>query len=97
MSSIFEYISHNSLFGVIPLDVIAHSVIGYIIVYVLLKKNVNFVVALGVVLLTAIGKELYDAPVMTSSWGESIKDIFFTMSLPTLLALIRLSKRKESY
>lgn len=89
------YISKNDLFGILPLDILFHYVIGVFLTIALLKifKN-NLVFSLLGVLFLELLKEYYDSFTMTASLGESLKDIFVTLIHPIMLIIIRkLTKR----
>jgi hypothetical protein len=81
INNIFGYISNNDLFGVIPLDIICHIIIGLVVTKVCLKLNLGFIKTLIVVSIMAIGKEYYDSFVLYNGNKalEHFKDIFFTL------------------
>lgn len=95
--NIFSYITKNSLFGIIPLDILAHGIVGYIIIVFLLKKKVKFIKAYLVVLFIAVLKESIDASFFPVPVEETVKDIVVTMIFPSVLSLVRLAIRKETY
>ncbi|GAB4011672.1 MAG: hypothetical protein Fur0010_06470 [Bdellovibrio sp.] len=89
------YISKNDLFGVLPLDILFHYIIGVILTIGLLKavKN-NLILALIGLLIIELLKEYYDSFTMTASLGESLKDIFVTLIHPIMLIIIRKLTKK---
>lgn len=94
MNGIFGYISQTSLFGFLPLDIVAHLIVGFIITHFFLKIKMSFPLVIFFVFVIALGKEYKDSFILgdANTITESIKDIFFTL-LPA--ALIYISVRAK--
>ena len=78
LHSFFEFISHNSFFG-IPLDILAHLFMGAFFSVLLLKKTKSYLITFSFILFIALTKEYYDQNVMTNTLQENIKDIIVTL------------------
>ena len=95
LHSFFEFISHNELWG-IPLDILAHLIVGAICAYILLKAKKSYQACLISILILALVKELHDQQIMTNTLQENIKDIVVTMIPPFLLIYFDQLKTKKS-
>ena len=96
-SLIMKKISETKIAGVIPLDLLLHAIIGYLI-YIFLKKviKVNSVTALFFVFLIELAKEVLDSFSLTNTLLENIIDIAATMTIPVILVLIdKINKPKQ--
>lgn len=87
LHSFFEFISHNSFFG-IPLDIIAHLFVGAFIAIFFINRTKNYLITFSFILFIALTKEYYDQNVMTNTLQENIKDIVVTLMPLLLLYLI---------
>ncbi len=91
-----QYISTTKLFNVVPLDILLHITIGYI-VYIGIKNilKLNYTISYIVILALEILKEFIDSFSMTNTLEENIKDFIATMLIPTTLLLIKRKKNKN--
>lgn len=92
---IFGFFSNTKIAGEIPLDIVMHLGVSYILMVILIIKKVKFRIAYGVVFLLSISKEIMDSFSLTSSVEESFKDIIVSMIFPTILLLVWKFKRKR--
>ncbi len=95
INKIFNFIGTYRLFGIIPLDIIAHLFISTVITIFLLKMKKGYgVVFLTMIILGSI-KEYYDSFVMTSHILEHIKDMAVNLTYPTISFFIHKIKSKD--
>ena len=95
LRDILGQISQTKIWGVIPLDIILHSLVGIAVTLVILKKKKKgHFLALIIVSLLAILKEIYDSGTMTATLLEAIKDILVTILFPLLLIGVSYFKKK---
>lgn len=95
LHSILGYISNTKLLGFIPLDIVMHLVVAYIIMVILLKCNLKIIKAYFIVLILCICKEVFDSFSLTNAIEENIKDLLVSMIFPTIQLLISFSKKSE--
>lgn len=81
IKEVLEYIATTDLFGIFPLDVIMHFVLGAIIFYVFLRLFKRLLPAFIGILALALLKEAFDWEIMmrTQLYFEPVKDILVTM------------------
>jgi len=95
LNKFLGYISGTKIGGVVPLDIVCHLFLGYAIYLLLVKK---FKVSIGksflTVVILSIFKEVFDSFSLASTIEENIKDIFFSVIIPGLLALISKVKKR---
>jgi hypothetical protein len=95
INKIFHFIGTYRLFGIIPLDIIAHLFISTVITVFLLKLKKGYgVVFLTMIIIGSI-KEYYDSFVMTSHILEHVKDMAVNLTYPTISFFIHKIKTKE--
>lgn len=92
---ILGYISNTKIAGEIPLDIVMHLFVAYIIMFTLLKLKVNHAKAYLIVFVLSISKEVFDSFSLTNTLLENFKDLAISMILPTILVLIAKSKQSE--
>ncbi len=88
LNNVLGYISNTKLWGFIPLDVIMHLLVSYLIMFIMLWRKVRFRYAYLVVLLLSLIKEFYDSFTLTNVLSENIKDLLVSMCFPTLLLVV---------
>lgn len=95
VGEIQSYITYNSFYS-IPLDILAHLVIGVLLTVILHCFRVRFRAITLIVLLLAIGKEIIDHQLRGNAESlESIKDILISILYPCYrLAQDSIRKRK---
>ena len=85
----FGYISKSTLFGFLPLDILAHLIVGTGVTIIGLKLKFKFSYVFLFLLFLCLAKEYYDSFVITSSAQEHLKDFIVTMIYPMILIIIR--------
>ena len=97
INTIFGYISTTSLFGIMPLDIICHFLVGLTIGLFLVKLNVKLGPIFVIILAIALGKEYYDSFTLgnANTILEKIKDVFFTI-IPLALIFLGLKAKADS-
>ncbi len=92
----FDYITYTKIGGVIPLDIIAHFIVGMIITIGLLKLKLRLHNVAITLLLISVFKEFLDYLRMGNvDFLEGIKDIFVSMSYLIILVIARLTRKKN--
>jgi hypothetical protein len=95
VGKILGFFSNTKLLGFIPLDVVMHLGVSYLIMFIMLAKKVRFLYAYLTVFLLAIAKEVFDSFSLTNTIEENIKDLCVSMVFPTLLLIVwKLLKKK---
>lgn len=94
---LFQYVSHTTLFGFLPLDIVAHIFIGFLIFRIMIHLRFRIVTTLVTIFLLEFLKELYDSTTLVNDMTEHLKDFFFTFVYPGYFILsLKLRKRKAS-
>lgn len=93
--NLLGYISNTKIAGIIPLDIVMHLFVAYLIMVILLKCNVKIVRAYLIVLVLSLFKEVFDSFSLTNVIGENIKDLLVSMFFPTIQLLISFSMKRE--
>ena len=86
------------LMDTIPLDIIAHFLVGIVIYRLALKLKVSDKIALSLIVALTFMKELLDSAVIGYDFSESIVDIFFSLIYPVaafFLGRIRLKQKQQ--
>lgn len=91
------YISNTVFFDFIHLDFLAHFFIGYLIMFILMKKKIKVTNAYFVVFILSLFKEVFDSFSLTNTLQENIKDLIVSMTLPTIMLLIHKFIKKDKY
>lgn len=96
VKDLLYYINHNKLFGLIPLDIVAHILVSYF--YTLFGLFFKFKLHIIFISLFCleIAKEVYDSTTLQSPWAEHIKDVIVTFLYPAYVLILRYVKRKAS-
>ena len=89
------FVGSYQLFGVIPLDIIAHLTVSITITLLLLRFKKNYLLPFCVMLIIGLLKEYYDSFAMTNSMGEHIKDMCMNLLYPTVRYVIHRIKLKK--
>ncbi|MBT3583367.1 MAG: hypothetical protein HN509_00560 [Halobacteriovoraceae bacterium] len=97
INQIFGYISRTKIAGVVPLDIVAHFILGILILLFCLKiLKLDFKKSFLILLALTVGKEIYDSFTLTATWEEALKDFCVTFSYPILrLGITKLMKKIE--
>ncbi len=91
------FINATTLWGWLPLDIVAHFVGGTAITILLLKCRFSFKQVFVSVVLLALSKELMDFFLVGKTQIlESLKDIVVTCAYPTMLLGVRRLQKKLS-
>lgn len=90
----FHFVSSYHIFGVIPLDIIAHLSVSTTITLLLRKMKMSYLVVFSTITLIGLTKEYYDWFAMTSSVPEFFKDMAMNFLYPTLSYAIYKLKKK---
>lgn len=93
--NLLGYISNTKIAGIIPLDIVMHLFVAYLIMVILLKCNVKIIRAYLIVLVLSLFKEVFDSFSLTNVIGENIKDLLVSMIFPTIQLLISFSMKRE--
>lgn len=93
--NLLGYISNTKIAGIIPLDIVMHLFVAYLIMVILLKCNVKIIRAYLIVLVLSLFKEVFDSFSLTNVIGENIKDLLVSMFFPTIQLLISFSMKRE--
>ena len=86
--SLLGFISNTKIVGVIPLDIVMHLLVSYLLMAVLIVKKVPFRFAYLSVFILAIAKEIFDSFSLTNELEENLKDLVISMILPTILLMV---------
>ena len=93
LRDVFGFISTYKIAGIIPLDIIAHLLVGFLIMVFLLRKlNLKYHWSLLVVLIISLLKEYYDSLGPGRTMDEHLKDVLFTLVFPFIIGFIRFIK-----
>lgn len=96
MQELLSYINDNSFLG-IPMDVVAHFMVGAFIVISGLMFRIPFGAVLVVLFTLTTAKEVRDFLVYNSPLDENIKDYFFSFLYPLILTPVRMSLKGENW
>ena len=88
VGQILGFFSNTKLLGFIPLDVVMHLTVSYIIMFIMLAKKVRFLYAYFTVFALAVAKEVFDSFSLTNTIEENMKDLAVSMVFPTLLLIV---------
>ncbi len=86
--SILGYISNAKIVGIIPLDIVLHLSVSYLLMVLLILKKVPFRFAYLSVFILSISKEIFDSFSLTNELEENLKDLTISMILPTVLLIV---------
>jgi len=95
---ILEFIAKTSLFGIFPLDIIMHFIVGASLLFLFLKTFKKLLPTFLGILFLAILKELFDWDIMMRNkfYFEPIKDIIVTLlGAVFLLFILRRNNREK--
>jgi hypothetical protein len=96
MNELLTYISSNNLAG-IPMDIVAHFLVGMIFIILGLVLRVQFgVLLLGLLFLTTV-KEMRDFIVYSSPILETMKDYFFSFLYAFILIPVRIRLKGDDW
>jgi hypothetical protein len=84
---ILGYISETTIYS-IKLDIVAHMIIGTFI-FCMASKKYSVRRSFIILLTLTLAKEIHDQGVSTNTFVENIKDIFFSLIVPTGLIYFR--------
>lgn len=95
MGKIQGFISTYQIFGLIPLDLTLHFIIGMLWTIIGLKRNISFgKLAIGLALI-ALGKEANDYFFhYKTHWSEYASDFAVTMLYLVIVYLVRKTKKR---
>ena len=92
LNKILGYISVTKIYGVIPLDIICHLLIGYLLTLVCIRFKIKVVETLMIVTTLALLKEYKDSFILGGSpMLEHIKDVVVSI-LPVFITFYWLKK-----
>lgn len=95
INKMFNFIGTYRLFGIIPLDIVAHLFVSTLITVMLLKMKRGYAVVFLAMIIIGSIKEYYDSFVMTSHILEHVKDMAVNLTYPTISFFIHRLKRKD--
>jgi hypothetical protein len=90
------YISKKVLWGWLPLDILAHAVVSYILFLIAYKLKFSYIKTLLLIFLLALLKEYHDSFTLMSTMEEHYKDLIVTMIIPLFLFVINFLKKLNS-
>jgi len=96
VENVLAYISKTVLWGWLPLDILAHAIVSYVLFLIAYKLKFSYWKTLLFIFVLALLKEFHDSFALTSSMDEHIKDLIVTMIIPFLLFFINFLKKRNS-
>jgi Na+-translocating ferredoxin:NAD+ oxidoreductase RnfA subunit len=96
IENILGYISKAVLWGWLPLDILAHAVVSYILFLLAYKLKFSYVKTLIFIFVLALIKEFHDSFVLQSTMQEHYKDLIVTMIIPVILFGINFLKKRSN-
>jgi hypothetical protein len=90
------FFSKTILWGWLPLDILAHAVVSYILFLIAYKLKFSYVKTLIFIFCLALIKEYHDSFVLMSTMEEHYKDLIVTMIIPLLLFAINYLKKRNN-
>ena len=94
INKMFNFIGTYRLFGIIPLDIIAHLIVSILITVTLLRLKRGYGVVFFTMITLGLMKEYYDSFVMTSHLLEHTKDMIVNLFYPCLSYFIYKIKQR---
>lgn len=84
INNILSFIGSFRLFGIIPLDIIAHLSISTIITIALRKLKSNYYSIILIISILGITKEIYDSTIVECHILEHVKDMCINITFPII-------------
>ena len=94
LNNLLSFIGTYQLFGIIPLDIIAHLIVSIIITLIILRLTKSYLGVFLVLGTLGLVKEYYDSFSMTSTMIEHVKDMCVNFVYPLISYAISKLKRK---
>ncbi len=79
---ILEFIATYRLFGILPLDIIAHLVVSITITIIVLRYKKSYTWVFGILIVLGLAKEYYDSFALSANILEHIKDMIINLIYP---------------
>jgi hypothetical protein len=94
ITKVLQFISTYKIVGIIPLDLVAHFLVGMVWTIIGLKKDLSFKVVCTGLFLIALLKEVYDYSfVYVTHWTEYASDFAITLLYIVVLFFVRKLKK----
>ena len=93
LNNILSFIGTYQIFGIIPLDIVAHLIVTIALTIIILRLTKSYLLVFFVIFTLGIIKEYYDSFAMTSHILEHVKDMIVNLIYPLISFFI--SKIKE--
>ena len=94
LNNFLGFIGTYQLFGLIPLDIIAHLLVSIFLTLTILKLTKSYLWVFLIIGSLGLFKEYYDSFSMTSNIAEHVKDMSVNFIYPIISFTISKIKRK---
>ena len=96
VQSLFHFVGHTTLFGFLPLDIVAHLFVGFVIFRAMIHFRFRIGTALVTLFVLQFIKELYDSTTLVNDMTEHVKDFVVTFIYPGYFLLKRRLRKKKA-